>query len=48
VTGPGRREPTLATLTDRRFSDEDWIYERKLDGVCATSARRRSTRATTR
>lgn len=25
-------EPMLATLTDRRFSDPDWIYERKLDG----------------
>jgi bifunctional non-homologous end joining protein LigD len=24
--------PMLATLTDRRFSDEKWIYERKLDG----------------
>jgi bifunctional non-homologous end joining protein LigD len=35
VTGPGWREPTLATLTDRRFSDDDWIYERKLDGVRA-------------
>src|SRR5215471_3354249 len=23
----------LATLTNRRFSDPDWIYERKLDGV---------------
>lgn len=25
--------PMLAVLTDRRFSDPDWIYERKLDGV---------------
>jgi len=25
--------PTLATLTDERFSDPDWIFERKLDGV---------------
>jgi bifunctional non-homologous end joining protein LigD len=24
--------PTLATLTDRRFSDDHWLYERKLDG----------------
>lgn len=24
--------PMLATLTDRRFSDAGWIYERKLDG----------------
>lgn len=26
-------DPMLATLTDERFSDPDWIYERKLDGV---------------
>jgi bifunctional non-homologous end joining protein LigD len=26
-------EPMAATLTDERFSDPDWIYERKLDGV---------------
>jgi bifunctional non-homologous end joining protein LigD len=25
-------DPMLATLTDRRFSDDDWIFERKLDG----------------
>jgi bifunctional non-homologous end joining protein LigD len=25
--------PTLATPTDDRFSDPDWIFERKLDGV---------------
>jgi len=25
-------EPMLAVLTDDRFSDPDWIYERKLDG----------------
>lgn len=25
--------PMLATLTDRRFSDPEWIFERKLDGV---------------
>lgn len=24
--------PMLATLTDRRFSDRDWLFERKLDG----------------
>ena len=24
--------PALATLTDKRFSDPDWLYERKLDG----------------
>ncbi|MFP4316026.1 MAG: non-homologous end-joining DNA ligase [Desulfovibrionales bacterium] len=24
--------PMLATLTDKRFSDPDWIFERKLDG----------------
>lgn len=30
---PAWRAPTLATLTDKRFSEPDWIYERKLDGV---------------
>ena len=25
--------PMAATLTDDRFSDPDWIYERKLDGI---------------
>ena len=29
---PAWTEPMLATLTDRRFSDDDWIFERKLDG----------------
>ncbi|MDX1592368.1 MAG: hypothetical protein R3283_10415, partial [Balneolaceae bacterium] len=29
---PDWTEPMLATLTDRRFSKEQWIYERKLDG----------------
>jgi bifunctional non-homologous end joining protein LigD len=36
---PGWREPVLATLTDKRFSDPDWIFERKLDGVRAIVAR---------
>lgn len=31
--------PMLATLTDRRFSDQNWIFERKLDGVRAVLAR---------
>lgn len=30
---PRSVEPMLATLTDRRFSDPSWIFERKLDGV---------------
>ena len=29
------REPLLATLTEHRFSDPGWIFERKLDGVRA-------------
>jgi bifunctional non-homologous end joining protein LigD len=33
VKVPDWRSPTLATLTDKRFSDPDWIFERKLDGV---------------
>jgi bifunctional non-homologous end joining protein LigD len=30
---PGFEAPMKATLTDERFSDPDWIYERKLDGI---------------
>jgi DNA ligase D-like protein (predicted ligase) len=30
---PDRAEPMKAVLTDRRFSDPDWIFERKLDGI---------------
>ena len=30
---PARLEPMKAKLTDRRFSDPDWFFERKLDGV---------------
>ena len=30
---PDWRAPTLATLTDRRFSDPAWIFERKFDGM---------------
>lgn len=30
---PTWRAPTLATLTEERFSDPDWIFERKFDGV---------------
>jgi ATP-dependent DNA ligase len=33
------RSPTLATLTDRRFSDPQWIFERKLDGVRGLASR---------
>jgi bifunctional non-homologous end joining protein LigD len=33
VKVPQWRSPTLATLTDERFSDPEWIFERKLDGV---------------
>ncbi|WP_260191664.1 non-homologous end-joining DNA ligase [Actinophytocola gossypii] len=29
----------LATITDRRFSDENWVFERKLDGLRAVSIR---------
>jgi DNA ligase D-like protein (predicted ligase) len=29
----------LATLTEKRFSDENWIFERKLDGVRAIASR---------
>ncbi len=30
---PGTYQAMLATLTDDRFDDPEWIYERKLDGV---------------
>jgi len=29
----------LATVTDRRFSDDNWIFERKLDGIRTLSTR---------
>src|SRR5438876_9554632 len=29
---PSWTAPMLATLTDERFSDPNWIFERKLDG----------------
>ena len=29
---PGWCEPMLAVLTEERFSDPNWLYERKLDG----------------
>lgn len=34
--------PMLATLTDKRFSDPNWIYERKLDGERAVATRKGS------
>jgi len=33
-------EPMLATLTQRRFSSSDWIFERKLDGERCLAFRR--------
>ena len=30
---PAWQAPMLATLTEKRFSDPNWIFERKLDGV---------------
>ncbi|OBG37256.1 non-homologous end-joining DNA ligase [Mycobacterium sp. E3198] len=30
---PDWRAPTLATLTEKRFSDPHWIFERKFDGM---------------
>jgi|SRR6187399_336079 len=35
ATESGWREPMLATLADRPFSSENWVFERKLDGVRA-------------
>jgi DNA ligase D-like protein (predicted ligase) len=37
---PDWTEPMLATLTDKRFSRSDWIYERKLDGERCLAFRR--------
>ncbi|MGH2675961.1 MAG: non-homologous end-joining DNA ligase, partial [Actinomycetota bacterium] len=37
---PAWVQPMLATLTDRRFSDPDWLFERKLDGVRMLAFRR--------
>jgi bifunctional non-homologous end joining protein LigD len=31
--------PMLATLTDERFSDPEWIFERKLDGIRCLASR---------
>lgn len=39
MSAPGWRSPMLATLTERRFSADDWIFERKLDGVRAIAVR---------
>lgn len=36
---PAWINPMLATLTERRFSDNDWIFEKKLDGVRALAYR---------
>ncbi len=40
---PQWRSPTLATLTDDRFSDPDWLFERKLDGMRCLAFRDGST-----
>lgn len=36
---PDWTSPMLATLTDARFSDPDWVFERKLDGERALAFR---------
>lgn len=36
---PDWRAPTLATLTDKRFSNAGWIFERKFDGMSALAFR---------
>ena len=33
TTMPTVPEPMLATLTEERFSDKNWIFEKKWDGV---------------
>lgn len=39
---PQWTQPMLATLTDERFSDADWLFERKLDGERCLVFRRKS------
>jgi bifunctional non-homologous end joining protein LigD len=36
---PDLQTPMLATLTERRFSDPAWLFERKLDGERALAFR---------
>jgi bifunctional non-homologous end joining protein LigD len=36
---PTFEQPMKATLTDDRFSDPDWLYERKLDGIRSLAIR---------
>jgi bifunctional non-homologous end joining protein LigD len=38
-SGGDWREPELATLTHERFSDSNWLFERKLDGVRVVAGR---------
>jgi bifunctional non-homologous end joining protein LigD len=46
---PDWTEPMLATLTEERFSDPDWIFERKFDGIrCLAFVRRGQVRLLTR
>ena len=46
---PDWTEPMLATLTEERFSDPNWIFERKFDGIrCLAFARRGTIRLLTR
>jgi DNA ligase D-like protein (predicted ligase) len=37
---PGWSNPMLAVLTEDRFSDPEWIFERKLDGIRCLAIRR--------
>jgi bifunctional non-homologous end joining protein LigD len=39
AAAPAWRSPMLARLTSRRFSDPDWLFERKLDGERAIAFR---------
>ena len=46
---PDWTEPMLASLTEERFSDRRWIFERKFDGIrCLAFARRGKVRLLTR
>src|SRR5688572_22408996 len=39
IPPPTGSDAMKATLTDRRFSDPDWVFERKLDGIRCIAVR---------
>ena len=37
---PAWVEPMKAVLTEERFSDSEWVFERKLDGIRCLAVKR--------